>query len=138
MGGVEVSDELTESYKVLHKNQKWYKAFFYQFVEIAIVNAFLLHKDVCKAQGKAPMKQVAFRETLSKQLQQAGSQSSSTPEPSKAPHLPYFVSGERAGGGLKCQKCHAETAVKCSLCDSPLCLELRRNCFAEWHFENKM
>ncbi|KAJ8410480.1 hypothetical protein AAFF_G00193840 [Aldrovandia affinis] len=102
MGGVDVSDALIGYYKVLHKTKKWYKTFFYHFMDIAIVNAFLLQKDIAKAKGCVPLHQKAFRETLVKELAGVGSHSTARPVPPPAPrgahHRPVHISGDSTAG----------------------------------------
>ncbi|XP_069570766.1 piggyBac transposable element-derived protein 4 [Brachyistius frenatus] len=137
MGGVDLSDALIEYYKVIHKTQKWYKTFFYHFMDIAIVNAFILHKELAKAKGAVPMNQKAFRETLATELAAAGSPTTAKPAPPTPPqgahHRPVHISGSSTVGRLKCRHCHAKTPVKCSSCDVPLCFVPSRDCYNDWH-----
>lgn len=58
--GVAVLDALIGYYQILH-TCNWSKTLFHYFVDIAVVNVFLLHKDLCTTKGQAPMMQKTFR-----------------------------------------------------------------------------
>ncbi|XP_028272459.1 piggyBac transposable element-derived protein 4-like [Parambassis ranga] len=160
MGGVDLSDALIGYYKVLHKTKKWFKTFFFHFVDVAIVNAFILHKDHCKLYLEVPMAQKAFREKLATELAEVGTQRAPqtptpqpspqlspqlSPQPSPQPsgshsghHRPVYISGDSTTGRLRCKKCHSKTPVKCSTCDKALCFVAARDCYNDWHDENNL
>ncbi|XP_057181896.1 piggyBac transposable element-derived protein 4-like [Triplophysa rosa] len=132
MGGVDLSDALIGYYKVLHKTRKWYRTFFYHFVDIAVVNAFILHKHLAKEKNEKLMTQKEFREGLCSDLAKAGScYSEVTPSPELL-HLPKYISDD-GSVRRKCRMCSLKTAVVCSVCKVPLCLIATRECFNDWH-----
>ncbi|KAK9969977.1 hypothetical protein ABG768_028118 [Culter alburnus] len=114
MGGVDLSDALIGFYNVLHKTQKWYQTFFYHFVDIAVVNAFILHQHLARAIKEKPLTQKAFRETLVLEL--AG-----------------LESRKAAPQASNCRLCHQKTPVMCATCEVPLCFLPKRDCFNDWH-----
>ena len=135
MGGVDLSDALTLNYNVLQKTQKWYKTFFYHLLDIAVVNAYILHRELSKYNGVVALDQKAFREALVEGLAEAGAPSTTRPPPgpSASHHKPEHISGHSTTGRLKCRHCHSKTPVKCSSCNVALCLVPQRDRFNSWH-----
>ncbi|XP_067254946.1 wu:fc11c11 [Chanodichthys erythropterus] len=133
MGGVDLSDALIGYYTVLHKTRKWYRSFFYHFVDIAVVNAFILHQQMAKMKNQKPLTQKAFREALVRELAGTGPENTAKRVKTRDPHLPKYISGDSTIGRLRCRVCHRKTPLVCVTCDVPLCLVSNRNCFITWH-----
>lgn len=150
MGGVDLSDALISYYDLLRKTRKWYKTLFYHFLDIAIVNAFILHKSLCQEKGEKPISQKVFRETLAMELAEVGRKARkvkvTTPKKEAMPeeeevkrhHRLVHLSGDKTSGRRRCRMCGNHTPVMCSTCETPLCFVPSRDCYNEWHEDKNM
>uniref|UniRef100_A0A667XQU2 PiggyBac transposable element-derived protein domain-containing protein n=2 Tax=Myripristis murdjan TaxID=586833 RepID=A0A667XQU2_9TELE len=145
MGGVDLSDALIGYYSILHKTMKWYKTFFYHFVDIAVVNSFLLHKELLKLRNPTqtkPHTQKTFREQLLKEMLEFAESSAASPQPASTHStcMPLYYASEDSDRVRKhCKRCfdagmpRVKTAAYCRKCQVPLCLSAKKNCFQLWH-----
>lgn len=67
-----MSDALLKCYNVDQKTPKWYKKLFYHFVDIAVVNSFILHKEMALEKRRKPLAQRLYGEVLCMQLADCG------------------------------------------------------------------
>ncbi|KAA8584635.1 hypothetical protein FQN60_008420, partial [Etheostoma spectabile] len=81
MGGVDLSNALIGYYSILHKTKKWYHSFLFHFIDIVIVNAFILFREMAIARQEKPISQKSFRETLVLELKAVGSTTTAHPMP---------------------------------------------------------
>lgn len=119
--------------------------FFYHFVDIGIVNAFILHKEIARSRGERPMSQKAFRENLVLQLQEAGhGEIIRPPQPPPAPttpavlHMPSYFGADGTQARRHCVLCKQKTPLFCSTCEVALCLVPTRNCYTQWHIQKEI
>uniref|UniRef100_A0A6Q2X0X8 PiggyBac transposable element-derived protein domain-containing protein n=1 Tax=Esox lucius TaxID=8010 RepID=A0A6Q2X0X8_ESOLU len=143
MGGVDVSDALIGYYNVLHKTKKWYKNFFFHFIDIAVVNSFILHSELAKANNKTHLTQKMFREELISELVKYSTvptESAACSTPSTETCLPEYFGSDATAGRRICVLCKMEdkkvkTLIFCLKCNVALCMVSTRNCFKRWHTE---
>ncbi|XP_071393737.1 piggyBac transposable element-derived protein 4-like [Centroberyx affinis] len=143
MGGVDLSDALIGYYSVHHKTMKWYKTFFYHFVDIAVVNSFLLHKELYKIRNdptmRKPHTQKIFREKLAAEMLEFAEGSAPPPPPPPPTCMPMYYGADATQSRRYCRRCQdtgiqrVKTPVYCRKCQVPLCFTSKKNCFQEWH-----
>lgn len=114
MGGVDLFDALIGYYKVLHMTRKWYRTFFFHFVDIAVVNAFILHQHLVRARNEKPLTQIPFRETLVLELTGLESRTAAPQALNNACHNPKHITDTSTAGRRKCKLCHQKTPVMCA------------------------
>ncbi|XP_026123350.1 piggyBac transposable element-derived protein 4 isoform X3 [Carassius auratus] len=162
VGTLEPSSFITGHYRVLHKPKKWYQCVFYHLLDIAVENAFILHKLVAKRKKQKTLTRKKFLEMLVLELTEMNAEnesdsasvssahpvspvssspsapvsaSPSSPELSfpEGTHRPKHFMPDSALGRRKCKLCHLKTPVMCVTCEVPLCFQPRRDCFNQWH-----
>ncbi len=150
MGGVDHSDALIGYYTVLRKTRKWYRALFYHFIDIAVVNAFIIHQRIAVARNQKPKTQREFREALVLELADWNDPATSAPPaPSAAAqitggpsghacHRPKYITEIGDDSRRRCSVCHQKTLVICQACNAYLCFQATRDCFNDWHDEHNL
>ncbi|KAK7944556.1 hypothetical protein WMY93_000284 [Mugilogobius chulae] len=116
-GVVDLSDAVI-NYGALHKLKQWYKMVFFQCVDMALVNAYILYKSTCQYKNEAPMSQRAFHETLNWELFQAGTKENPEPEaPRPTHHRLVHIGDDKVVSRLRCWRCHSKTPVRVEFMD---------------------
>lgn len=158
MGGIDRFDHLMAFYRISTKSSKWYKRVLYHFIDLSLINSFILYKldkemplfryklDV----ALALMYGERFGEPLSRSALVLGSQNPQVaengdlvagPDPPDAVRfdgMGHFPSNVAKRGRLcKLKSCQADRKLRstfwCQKCRVYLCLKKDRNCFLVYH-----
>ncbi|KAI4884540.1 hypothetical protein NFI96_026632 [Prochilodus magdalenae] len=133
MGGVDLSDQRLQNYTTRRKTYRWYKTFFFHFLDMAVVNAYLLYREQCEGKSRKAVSHLDFRKKLCEELCDVKQNTA----PSKIVQMEHEL--ERIQGGRRvCRQCRLEgrrsdTSWQCVRCDTPLCGSAAKNCFRKWH-----
>ncbi|XP_063958469.1 piggyBac transposable element-derived protein 4-like [Lytechinus pictus] len=157
MGGVDRSDQLLSNYDILRKTVKYWKTLFFHFVDIAIINSFILfqdwrgkHANVEALHRPSRYDPRNFREELCRQLggindddpvplyRPVAPQAAAVPVPANDPE--FFHLPEDSVDRLDCKVCAKtmkknayKSYVRCLRCDVHLCMNKKRNCYYTFH-----
>jgi len=88
MNGVDAHDQLRlQRYSVQRSliSKKYYKSLFYGLFDMALVNAYIVHKLYCKSKGEKPMSHADFRVLLHTQLLTLTAETFSESQPTPVP-----------------------------------------------------
>ncbi|XP_031419309.2 piggyBac transposable element-derived protein 4-like isoform X2 [Clupea harengus] len=69
---VDVSDALAKYFSEGPRTNQWYTRLFLHFVDIVVVNSFVLAKDMAEAKKETPLNMESFRMALCEQLAEVG------------------------------------------------------------------
>ncbi|XP_015242424.1 PREDICTED: piggyBac transposable element-derived protein 2-like [Cyprinodon variegatus] len=160
LGGFYALRELIASNRIQFRSKKYYHRFFFYFIDIVIVNSWLLYQRDCDSLDVPRKEQkdlLAFRTSIAQalcmQYEEISNIKREPPSsdveiqkkkyrgPNKAlptlevrsdavGHWPLVVSERRR---CKRSKCKGQSTYTCSKCNVHLCLNKNNNCFREFH-----
>lgn len=157
MGGVDLLDSLIGRYKIKMRSRKWYIRLFYHFIDLTVVNSWLLYKRV-KEEQNLPMqfeladwrKNIAYSLTKSGDFKNQRGRRSISIETRRAStralamHPTRAVRTDGVGhsqiradkrGRCKFPKCNGYTWIQCNKCNILLCNSKTKTCFNRYHDE---
>uniref|UniRef100_A0AAV2IYF0 PiggyBac transposable element-derived protein domain-containing protein n=1 Tax=Knipowitschia caucasica TaxID=637954 RepID=A0AAV2IYF0_KNICA len=156
MGGVDLADMMIALYRTPAKSHRWYLAIFWQMVDIAVNNAWLLHRRDAAQLGQKHHCLKVFRLDVAKGLiypekqkrgrPSKGNEDNTPPRVIKQPKVPrpvddmiydridHFPIVSVKGRYRMCQD--GQTSIVCQKCKVRLCIvtgQNPRNCFHSFH-----
>lgn len=152
MGGVDLLDAHVARYKIRVKSRKWYFRLFYHFVDLSIINAWLIWRRVRNENkslaefkqelalvlcGKGAVNVLGRGRPLNLQAKinkkkykkKTGIPPIDT-RTDRINHWPEFVPSRNR---CRFPECTLKSSIKCSKCGIFLCLNAKNNCFVKYH-----
>lgn len=110
---------------------------FHHFVDIAMTNSYILHKEMCAVTHDALRKHQDFQELLSAELM--GVPLDFSPAQKQYNYTLVVIapsedqSKKGTAGWRKCILCKRSTPFECKACQVPLCVIVDRNYYDAYH-----
>ncbi|XP_066581313.1 piggyBac transposable element-derived protein 4-like [Prorops nasuta] len=148
MGFVDSADRLISTYKIDRKSKKWWHRIFWYFIDVAVVNSFIIYKKINTDKSVTLKKfrlhlvdglvsrTVPTKKGRKRQPSIIGSQK---PQVSiekrrfQSAHMPIHIENKRRCTHCSSKTNNTRTHWMCNLCNVPLCLQSDRNCFLIYH-----
>ena len=92
MLGVDKLDQLMSYYSFLHKSVKWWRKVFFWILEVAVINAYIVYKELALKREERPMTHLAFWRYLIDSLS----------EPLRSSAVLWSRSGHRQAQNIEC------------------------------------
>lgn len=159
MGGVDLMNQMISYYRISIRSKKWTLRMIAHFIDFSIVQSWIEYKNDCKI-SKIPQRQVmdllAFRMSLANQLVypqvsakrvaritlddirsrndvQTSRESRITDENIRYDRFDHFPKYSENRLRCKLNSCTSRSQLFCPKCNVHLCLNLKQNCFMEYH-----
>ncbi|KAK9977037.1 hypothetical protein ABG768_018858 [Culter alburnus] len=162
MGGVDALDALIAYYRIRIRSKKYYHRFFFHFVDMVVVNSWLLYRRDCGNMNVPRKKQkdlLAFKLSIAQALcmqgkdlsakkrgrplsdverefkkkQRRGPTKAIPTQDVRADAVGHWPQIDSVRQRCKFPKCTGHTSFKCTKCDVHLCLNKKKNCFRAFH-----
>lgn len=144
MGHVDKADMLKSTYAIDRKSKKWWPRIFWHFVDVTIVNAFIIYKQLYSERslelkefrlavangliGAVRYKKKGRKTVVNKKIKPNIPISTRT---SQAIHMLLYTNTCRRCAYCYGKKVYNRTNVICKSCNVPLCINT--NCFFKFH-----
>lgn len=68
MAGVDLFDQKASYYGIQLSSRRWYMKIFFHFLEIAVINSYIIYTKICQDKDKKPMSHLLFRKEIIREL----------------------------------------------------------------------
>ena len=122
MGGVDRFDKMLYHYHFYHKNCRWYIRIFTHFLEIAILNSYVIYSRQCKKNRSSPISRNEFHYKIAKDLLKEWrliKNITDTPKKLRGNNNKIFYSPEellKNKSNAECEFKSLDSKVNCSIC----------------------